>query len=345
MSPYSILMSERRDPELLGDDLGVGRLVTLALGLGADPGQGLARRVDPDLAAVVHLQTDDVEGVRGSGPDDLGERADADAHQLATGPLLELLLAQVVVADDVHRLAQGGAVVARVVVPAGRGVIRELLGLDEVLQAELGRVLADLVGQDVDHPLDGVDRLGHPERAAVGDAARGLVGVDAVDLDEGVVEVVRPGDDVEQAGRELGRIGRRIRVAVVGQGLHLETGDLAFLRRAELGVDVVVAGERVGLEVLRAVLDPLDRLADGQRGRRWPGRNPGRPGPCPPKPPPMSWVFTRMFCSGRPATRARTVRTTWGAWLVMCRVSWPRTASQSAMQPQVSIEATWIRGM
>ena len=179
--------------------------------------------------------------------------------------LLGLLLAQALVVDEVHRLPEGGRVVARVVRPAGRRGVRELLGLDEVLHPELGRVLADVVGEDVDHPLDRVDGLRHPERAAVGDAARRLVRVDAVDLDERVLEVVRAGDHVEEAGRELRRIGRRIGVAVVGDRPDLEARDLAVLRRAHLGVDVVVASERVGLEVLRAVLDPLDRLADQER--------------------------------------------------------------------------------
>ncbi len=41
---------------------------------------------------------------------------------------------------------------------------------------------------------------------------------------------------------------------------------LPSFRAAELGGHVVVAGEGVGLQVLRAVLDPLDRLADHQRG-------------------------------------------------------------------------------
>ena len=112
-----------------------------------------------------------------------------------------------------------------------------------------------------------MDRLGHPERAAIGDPARRLVGVDAVDLDERVVEVVRAGDHVEQPGRELRRIGRGVRVAVIGDRLDLEAGDLAVPGGAQLGMDVVVAGERIGLQVLRAVLDPLDRLADQERGR------------------------------------------------------------------------------
>jgi hypothetical protein len=32
-------------------------------------------------------------------------------------------------------------------------------------------------------------------------------------------------------------------------------------------VDVVVAGERIGLQILATVLDPLDRFADQERGR------------------------------------------------------------------------------
>ena len=54
---------------------------------------------------------------------------------------------------------------------------------------------------------------------------------------------------------------------MIGDGLDLQARDLAFLGRAQLGVDVVVAGERVGLEVLGPVFDPLDRLAGEERGR------------------------------------------------------------------------------
>jgi hypothetical protein len=70
-----------------------------------------------------------------------------------------------------------------------------------------------------------VDGLGHPERAAVGDAAGRLVRVDPVDLDEGVGEVVRAGDDVEEAGRELRGVGRGVGVAVVGDRADLEAVD------------------------------------------------------------------------------------------------------------------------
>ena len=64
------------------------------------------------------------KSLRGTRADDLGEAADADAHELATGALLGLLLAQVVVADHVERLLEGTRVVARVVLPAGRRLVR-----------------------------------------------------------------------------------------------------------------------------------------------------------------------------------------------------------------------------
>jgi hypothetical protein len=60
-------------------------------------------------------------------------------------------------------------------------VIRELLRLDEVLQPQLRRIHAELLRQDIHRPLDAVGGLGDAERAAIGDAARRLVGVDAVD--------------------------------------------------------------------------------------------------------------------------------------------------------------------
>ena len=51
----------------------------------------------------------------------------------------------------------------------------------------------------------------------------------------------------------------------------------------------------------------------------------------------------RIFCSGRPATRANTVRIAWGACVVIQTVSLP-IASKDATQPHVSMDDTWIRG-
>ena len=160
-------------------------------------------------------------------------------------------------------------VVAAVVLPPQHRLVGELVRRDEVLEAQVGRVHPELEGHDIGQPLDGVDGLGHAERAAVGDAARRLVRVHAVDLGEGVLQVVGPGDDGEQPGRELRRVGGGVGVAVVGDRLDLEGGEGAVLRRPELGLQVVVARERVGLQVLHPVLDPLDGLPHhDRRGNR-----------------------------------------------------------------------------
>ena len=62
----------------------------------------------------------------------------------------------------------------------------------------------------------------------------------------------------------------------------------------------------------------------------------------------MSGETMRIFSSERPtcpATSAKTVRIACGACVVMYTVSLPLTRLKSATQPQVSIEATWMRGM
>ncbi len=171
------------------------------------------------------------------------------------------------VADDVHRLLERRRVVAAVVFPAERRLVRELVRRDEVLHSQLRRIHLQLLRQDVRHSLDRVHGLGDAEGAAVRDAARRLVRVDAVHLGERVLQVVGAGADREQAGRELRRVGRRVRVAVIGHRLDLERGHRAVLLRAQRRLHVVVAREGVGLQVLHPVLDPLDRLADDDRGR------------------------------------------------------------------------------
>src|SRR5262249_53193380 len=103
-----------------------GGFVTLALRLGAEPADPGAGRMDADLGGIEHGDAEDVAGARRPGADDLGEEGDADAHQLARLAALErglprlLLLAQLPVADRVHRLPQGRVVVAGIVLPAER---------------------------------------------------------------------------------------------------------------------------------------------------------------------------------------------------------------------------------
>src|SRR3989449_1842729 len=110
----------RGNAELLGQDLSVRRLVALALRLRPEARDRLARRVDTDLTGVEHLESEDVEVLRGPGADDLGEARDADAHQFAALALLGLLALQLGVADAIHRLLERRAVVAAVVFPPER---------------------------------------------------------------------------------------------------------------------------------------------------------------------------------------------------------------------------------
>src|SRR5439155_11882850 len=120
------------DAQLLGQDLGVGGLVPLPLRLGPEPRDRLAGGMDPDLAAVEHLEPEDVEVLGRPVADDLGEARDPDAHELAAPALVRLLASQLRVADALHGLAERPRVVAAVVLPAERRLVRELLRLDEV---------------------------------------------------------------------------------------------------------------------------------------------------------------------------------------------------------------------
>ena len=86
-----------------------------------------------------------------------------------------------------------------------------------------GRVHVELARQHIDHPLDEVGGFGHPERAAIGDAARRLVGVDAVDRQMGDRNVIGTGADAEEAGRVLGRVGAGVERAVIGEHMAAQS--------------------------------------------------------------------------------------------------------------------------
>ena len=146
-------------------------------------------------------------------------------------------------------------------------MVRELLRLDEVVEPEPRGVDVELVGRVVDEPLDQVRGLGDAERAAVGDAAWRLVRVPAVRDDVRGGDVVRAGHDVEQPRPELRRLRVRVERALVGQERGAQPRHLPALDR-QLPAHVVIAREAGRHQVARTVLDPLDRPADEQRGRR-----------------------------------------------------------------------------
>ncbi len=249
-------------------DLGEGRLVALPLGLHTEAQLGLAGRVDPQLATVGHAQSEDVHVLAGTRADSLGEERQANAHQRCgrvgarfgrLGSAFRLLPPEFVVAGDAHGLFQRPGIVSRVVLPPGRGHVRELLRSEQVFHPQLGRILFQVEGQAVDHAFHEIDRFGYPKRARVGHATERLVGVHRGDLAVGRRVVVGAGEDVEEPGRELRRLGHPVERPVVGQDVHPQGQDLAVLGRRDLPVHVVVPGERGGHQVLGSVLYPFHR--------------------------------------------------------------------------------------
>ena len=110
-----------------------------------------------------------------------------------------------------------------------------------------------------------VGRFGDAERAAIGDAARRLVGVDAVDQHVGGREIVRAADDAEQARRPFGGVGAGVERAMVGDGVAAQPRHLAVFGRGDFRLHVEVARERRGGEVLDAILGPFHRPAGHDR--------------------------------------------------------------------------------
>ena len=209
------------------------------------------------LGGVEHLDPDDVVLPARPCAHNLREARQPDPDQLALSAGSLLLLAQLLVAHPLQRLVERRLVVARVVLEPGRRRVGELLRRDEVLPSELRRIHSELVRSRLDEPLDEVRGLGDAERAAVSDAAGRLVRVSALGDDVRRGDVVRAGDDVEQAGLELRRLRVRERVALVGEHLHAQTRHRSVAFQCQLAVHVEVAREAGRDQVAGAVLDPL----------------------------------------------------------------------------------------
>ena len=87
--------------------------------------------------------------LRRPGAHHFGERREADAHQLASRALLRLFFKQRFVTDFLERHVQRLVIVAAVVGETERRRIGELICADEILLAQLHRVHAQLVGQNI----------------------------------------------------------------------------------------------------------------------------------------------------------------------------------------------------
>ena len=158
-------------------------------------------------------------------PAHLGEGGEADAEldRVVRLPAAALLLAQLVVAEQLQRLLGGLLVVAAVVLePGGRGE-GELLGLDPVLPAQLQRVHVQLDGELVHDPLDRERRLG-PAGAAVGVGGH-LVGEDALAVEavgrELVDADVHEGAEDRHARADQAQVGAHVGEDAAAQALDV----------------------------------------------------------------------------------------------------------------------------
>ena len=92
----------------------------------------------------------------------------------------------------------------------------------KVLSAQVDRVSLQLLGENVDDSFDEVSGFCHAEGTAIGDAARGLVGVDTVDFTKGGGIVVGAGADAEEAGGKFGWLRGCVEGAMIGERLDAE---------------------------------------------------------------------------------------------------------------------------
>ena len=180
VSPCTTSMSSGGMPELLARRS--GRTSSRGPGPGSAPraaARALPVGCTRSSAAVGHAEAEDVHvlarpgadpSVKNEIPMPISSPRPRRSRRCSARP-------QLVVAGHLHGQLQRPRVVPGVVLPPGRRGVRELLGPQQVLHPQLGRVHAQLGGEHVDHPLDQVHRLGDPERAGVRDPARRLVGV------------------------------------------------------------------------------------------------------------------------------------------------------------------------
>src|SRR5262249_59914442 len=102
-------------PQPRADDLRTRCLVPLALRLRARAHDAGAGRVNANLGAVEHLEAQNVEVLRRSRSDDLGECRDSNAHHFAPGALLRLFFEQGLIPDFLESGVERLVVVAAVV--------------------------------------------------------------------------------------------------------------------------------------------------------------------------------------------------------------------------------------
>ncbi len=191
----------------------------------------------------------------GSGAlDGVGE---ADAAQLAVLARLRAPLLEAGEVGELERHVHALLELAAVVGEGERGLERHGLGRNVVLPPQLRGVDTELVGGEIDQPLDHIGRLGAavaaigPHRIGVGEH-RGHVGVHGRDAIDAGQRADIAGEGLH-AGLQVG--------ADAGDDMDAHAEKVAVLVERELGLGDVVAGLRVAQERLRARGHPFHRAA------------------------------------------------------------------------------------
>ena len=245
------------DAEVVGDDLGEGRLVALAVG-----GRACERG---DRPARLHAHGGALERAEAAHLD-VASHADPEEPAVPAGPPRLLLGPEAGVARDVERLPERPVVLARVVGLAGGSLVGEGVGGDEVLPTDLFRREPELGGHEVDQPLEVIAGL-RAAGAAVG-GHRGRVGEDTRHAEVHVAHAVDP--DSHHQG-EIGDEGEDRIGADVGGHVHADGGDGPVLEdgRLQIGhLGTAVSGRHHVLDpgLRPSHGDPVDEGDHGEDG-------------------------------------------------------------------------------
>ena len=235
-----------RHAELVDDELRKGRLVPLAVAVGAGHHLADAGMGEADLGALPKTDASAERADHGRRRDAAGldVAGEADAAELALGLRSGTATGKVGVVRKLQRLVEMGLVVAGVVGERHRRVVGELVRLDEVLTAQLRRIPAELLGRRFDDGLEQIGRLG-PTSAAIG-VDRCGIGVHRIDRAMDRRRLVLTGEQGRvEIGRHAAREGREIG-AHIGLGVHLERGEVAVRVHRQLGMGDMVPAVGVG---------------------------------------------------------------------------------------------------
>src|SRR5690554_3198517 len=211
-----------RDAKLFGYQLCKGRFVALPMAMGAGHHRNRAGCVETDLRRLPQADAGPQSAYNGRGRNAAGfdVGGEADPPQLAAALGFGAPRGKPLIVDHLQCQIERRLVVARVVGKGDRGLVGELVRLDEILSPKFRRIHAELACRYLHDPLDQVGCL----RAASSPVGidRGGSGEDSLDVRVYRRRCILPSKQrrVEvggHAGGEAGEVG-----AQIGGGVHLQ---------------------------------------------------------------------------------------------------------------------------